>query len=122
MFIKQMHTIYALYIIANPPSARLKKAIHRAETLYFRTEAEAQHYQKMHYQKVNTEIRAISAIEDNGQFKHFHFRPSASKHRFGAYILDDHLRKFILEQDGWVLVGFKSTVPESTYCRFAGLI
>lgn len=104
MFIKKPITIYALSL-----SGR--------HAVFFRTKAEALYYQKLNYQAGESDIVELDAIEDDGQVKHFHYKPSAANHRFGTYVLDPKLRAEILNQNQWVLVGLNRPYPNK---RIAG--
>lgn len=118
MLIKKRLAIFALYIYdrkQQSPLQRRGKTTH--EILYFRTMADAVYCQKAFYKNTETVVHELDAIEDNGQIKHFHYKPSAAKHSFGAYILDDNLRMEILKQDEWVLVGLNRPYPNK---RIAG--
>lgn len=116
MLIKKRLAIFALYIYDRKPlSSRCGKSTH--EILYFRTRADAVYCQKAYYKNTETEVHELDAIEDNGQIKHFHYKPSAAKHNFGAYILSMMLRMEILKQDEWVLVGLNRPYPNK---RIAG--
>jgi hypothetical protein len=113
MFIKKRIGIYALYIYSIK-SPRLKSV---SEVLYFRTKADAIYYQKSHYKNTDSDVKELDAIEEQGEIKHFHYKPSAAKHTFGAYLLDDNLRMEIVKQDEWVLVGLNRPHPNK---RIAG--
>lgn len=85
--------------------------------LYFRNKADAIQYQKAHYQNMPAVIKELDAIEVNGAIKQFHYRPSAARHSFGAYLLNDDLRAAIMNQPTAVLVGLNRPYPNK---RIAG--
>ncbi len=116
MFIKTRIPIYALTIKRAKPtqSSTIKP---QPSVFYFRHRADAVYYQNTHFKNIASSIQELDAIEDNGQIKHFHYKPSAAKHHFGAFILDEHLRMQIMQLDEWVLVGLNRPFPNK---RIAG--
>lgn len=109
MIILERIAIYGLYLTGSKSAANT--------VLYFRNKSDAVHYQKLHYHNLQAVIKELDAIEIDGKIKHFHYRPSAARHNFGTYTLNDHLRQAILDRDEWVLVGLNRPFPNK---RIAG--
>ena len=101
--------IYGLFIAGN-------KSVPQT-ILYFRHKNDAIQYQKFNYQQSKSVIKELDAIEVGGEIKQFHCRPSADRHSFGAYILEDHLRLELKKQTKCVLVGLNRPYPNQ---RVAG--
>lgn len=102
----------AIYALSLAGSKQVPKAI-----LYFSNKSDAIQYQQSHYQNVQFTIKELDAIEVDGEVRHFHCRPTAARHSFGAYTLNDDLRLAILSQNEWVLVGLNRPYPNK---RIAG--
>jgi hypothetical protein len=118
MFIKKRIPVFALHISGLAVSQSGKQQDKsNSDILYFHSKKDALDYHSLHYHQTKAIVKEMDAIEDNEKIFLFHYKPSAERHSFGAYILDDNLRMEIAKHDERVLVGLNRPYPNK---RIAG--